>query len=92
MLVVHLLKTKKRLRSSGKLETRLNWKFIYKNNLDKACFQHDMFYGKYKDLTKKTQSGNVLREKLFEIASNPRFDGYQRGLTSMVYRFFDKKS
>ena len=92
MLVVHLLKTKKRLRSSGKLETRLNWKFIYKNDLDKACFQHDMFYGKYKDLTKKTQSGNVLREKLFEIASNPRFDGYQRGLTSMVYRFFDKKS
>ena len=51
-----------------------------------------MFYGKYKGLTKKTQSGNVLREKLFEIASNPRFDGYQRGLTSMVYRFFDKKS
>ena len=92
MLVVHLLKTKKRLRSSGKLETRLNWKFIYKNDLDKACFQHDMFYGKYKDLTKKTQSGNVLREKLFEIASNPRFDGYQRGLTSMVYRSFDKKS
>ena len=80
------------MRSSGKLETRLNWKFIYKNDLDKACFQHDMFYGKYKDLTKKTQSGNVLREKLFEIASNPRFDGYQRGLTLMVYRFFDKKS
>ena len=80
------------MRSSGKLETRLNWKLIYKNDLDKACFQHDMFYGKYKDLTKKTQSGNVLREKLFEIASNPRFDGYQRGLTLMVYRFFDKKS
>ena len=80
------------MRSSGKLETRLNWKFIYKNDLDKACFQHDMFYGKYKDLTKKTQSGNVLREKLFEVASNPRFDGYQRGLTLMVYRFFDKKS
>ena len=92
MLVVHLLKTKKRLRSSGKLETRLNWKFIYKNNLDKACFQHDMFYGKYKGLTKKTQSGNVLREKLFEIASNPRFDGYQRGLASLVYRFLEKKS
>ena len=91
MLVVHLLKTKKRLRSSGKLETRLNWKFIYKNDLDKACFQH-MFYGKYRDLTEKIQSGNVLREKLFEITSNPRFDGYQRGLASMVYRFLDKKS
>ena len=92
MLVVHLLKTKKKLRSSGKLETRLNWKLIYKNDLDKACFQHDMFYGKYKDLAEKIQSGNVLREKLFEIASNPRFDGYQRGLASMVYRFLDKKS
>ena len=63
MLVVHLLKTKKRLRSSGKLETRLNWKFIYKNDLDKACCQHDMFYGKYKDLTKKIQSGNALNCK-----------------------------
>ena len=51
-----------------------------------------MFYGKYKDLAEKIQSGNVLREKLFEIASNPRIDGYQRGLASMVYRFLDKKS
>ena len=92
MLVVHLLKTKKKLRSSRKLETHLNWKFIYKNDLDKACFQHDMFYGKYRDLTEKILSGNVLREKLFEIASNPRFDGYQRGLASLVYRFLEKKS
>ena len=61
--------------------------FIYKNELDKACFQHDMAYGKSKDLVKRTQSDNV-----FKIASNPKYDGYQRGLASMVYKFFDKKS
>ena len=66
--------------------------FIYKNELDKACFQHDMAYGKSKDLVKKTQSDNVLRDKAFEITSDPKYDGYQRGLASMVYKFFDKQS
>ena len=61
-----------------------NTDFIYKNDLDKACFQHDMAYDKYKDLTKRTQSDKVLRDKTFEIASNPKYDGYQRGLVSMV--------
>ena len=45
--------------------------YIYKNDLDKACFQHDMAHGKYKDVTKKTQSDKFLRDKAFEIASNP---------------------
>ena len=67
-----------------------NTDYIYKNNLDKACFQHDMAYGKYKDLNKITQLDKVLRNKAFEIASNPKYDGYQRGLASMVYKFFDK--
>ena len=67
-----------------------NTNAIYKNNLDKACFQHDMTYGKYKDLTKRTQSDKVLRDKAFEIASNPKYDGYERGLASMVYKFFIK--
>ena len=66
--------------------------FIYKNELDKACFQHDMAYGKSKDLVKRTQSDKVLRDKAFKTASNPKYDGYQRGLASMVYKFFDKKS
>ena len=66
--------------------------YIYKNELDKACFQHDMAYGKSKDLVKRTQSDKVLRDKAFKIASNPKYDGYQRGLASMVYNFFDKKS
>ena len=69
-----------------------NTDFIYRNELDKICFQHNMAYGKSKDLTKRTQSDKVLRDKAFKIASNPKYDGYQRGLASMVYKFFDKKS
>ena len=65
---------------------------IYKNELDKACFQHYMAYGKTKDLVKRTQSDKVLKDKASKIASDPNYDGYQRGLTSMVYNFFDKKS
>ena len=66
--------------------------YVYKNELDKACFQHDMAYGKYKGLEKRTQSDKVLKNKAFEISNNPNYDGYKRGLASMVYKFFDKKS
>ena len=69
-----------------------NTDFIYKNKHDKACFQHNVTYGKSKDLTKRTQSDKVLRDEAFKIASNPKYDGYQRGLASMAYKFFDKKS
>ena len=69
-----------------------NTDFIHKNELDKACFQHDMAYGKSKDLVKRTQSDKFLRDKAFKIASDPKYDGYQRGLASLVYKFFDKKS
>ena len=66
--------------------------YIYKNELDKACFQHDMANGDFKDLERRTFSDKVLRDKAFNIAKNPKYDGYQRGLASMVYKFFDKKS
>ena len=66
--------------------------YIYNNDLDKACFQHDMAYNKFKDLEKRTQSGIVLKNKTLKIASNPKYNGYERGLASMVYKFFDKKS
>ena len=66
--------------------------YIYKNELDKACFQHDMAYGDFKDLARRTASDKALRDKAFNIAKNPRYDGYQKGLSSMVYRLFDKKS
>ena len=69
-----------------------NTDFIYRNELDKACFQHDMAYGKSKDLTKRTQSDQVLGDKAFKIASDPKYNGYQRGLASMVYKLFDKRS
>ena len=69
-----------------------NTDFVYKNELDKACFQHNMAYGKSKDLIKRTQSDNILKDKAFKIASNPNCDGCQRGLASMLYKFFDKKS
>ena len=51
-----------------------------------------MAYGKSKDLVKRTQSDKVLRDKAFKIASDSKYDGYQRGLASMVYKLFDKKS
>ena len=69
-----------------------NTDFIYRNELDKAFFQHDVAYGKAKDLVKRTQSDNVLRDKAFKITSDPKHDGYQRGLAANVYKFFDKKS
>ena len=58
--------------------------YIYKNDLDKACFQHDMVYGDFKDLPKRTAADQVLRNKAFKIANDQKYDGYQRGLASMV--------
>ena len=67
-------------------------RYIYRNELDKACFQHDSAYADHKDLINRTKSDKVLRDKAYDIASNPEYDGYQRGLVSMVYKFFDKKA
>ena len=61
-----------------------NKDFIYKSELDKARFQHDMAYGKSKDLVKRTQSDKVFRDKAFKITNNPKCNGYQRGLASML--------
>ena len=61
-------------------------------DLIRTCFQHDMACGKTKDLVKRIQSDKVLKDKAFKIASDPKCDGYQGGLASMVYKFFDKKS
>ena len=66
--------------------------YIYRNELGKACFRHDAAFSDSKDLAKRTQSDKVLKDKAFAIANNPKYDGYQRGLASMVYNFFDKKS
>ena len=62
-----------------------NTNYHYKNDLHKVCLQHGMAYGKNKNLAKRTQSGKILRD-------NSKYDGYQRGLASMFYKFCDKKS
>ena len=64
--------------------------YVYKNELDKTCFEHDRLYGDFKDLKRRTFSDKVLRDKAFNIAKNPKYNWYQRGLASMVYKFFDK--
>ena len=51
-----------------------------------------MGYGDFKDLKRRVFSEKVLRDNAFNIAKNPKYDGYQKGLASMVYKFFDKKS
>ena len=66
--------------------------YIYQKELDKACFQHDMAYGDFKDLTRRTAFDKILCDKAFNIAKNQKCDGYQHGLASFVYKFFDKKT
>ena len=67
-------------------------RYIYRNELDKACFQHDSAYVDHKDLINRTKADKILRDKGYNIAKNPKYDGYQRCLASIVYKFFDKKS
>ena len=61
---------------------------IYKNELDKACFQHDMAHGDFKDLKRRTFSDKILRDKALNIAKYTKYDGYQRGVASIVNNFF----
>ena len=67
-------------------------KYIYKNELNQTCFQDDMAYEDFKDLPKRTASDKVSRDKAFEIASNLKYNGYQRSLASTVFKFFNKKT
>ena len=68
-----------------------NINYVYKNELDKACFVHDAAYSDSKDLTKRTVADKILKNRAFHIAKDKKYDGYQRGLASMVYKFFDSK-
>ena len=88
MFVGHLLETKKELKKN---KETADGSYIYKNELDKACFQQDMAYGDFKDITRRTAYDEVLGDKAINIAKNPIYEEYQRRLASMVYRFFDKK-
>ena len=89
MLANHLLRTKERIQKFK--ETR-DTNHIYWNELGKGCFQHDMSYGDFKDLAKRIGSDKILRVKTFNTAKILKYDEDQRGLASMVYKFFDKNS
>ena len=65
--------------------------YVFKNKLDKACFVHDAAYSDSKDLTKRTIADKNLKNRAFDIAKDSKYDGYQRGLASMVYKFFESK-
>ena len=69
-----------------------NLKYLYRNESDKACFTHDAAYSESKDLAKRTISDKILKDRAYEIAKNHGYDGYQRALASMVYKFFDEKT
>ena len=67
-------------------------RYIYRNELDKAYFQHEIAFGYFKDLARRIASDKVLRDKSFNIAKNPKYNGHQRGLASMFSKFFDGKA
>lgn len=64
-------------------------RYIYRNEVDKVCFQHDKVYGDYTDLSR---SDKVLRDMASDLASNPKYDGHKRRLTWMVYKFLGNKA
>ena len=66
-------------------------KYIYQDKSNKACFWHDIAYRAFKDLNRRTAADKVLHDKALNIAKGPKYDGYERGLVSVVYKFFDKK-
>ena len=86
----HPQKTKREYKSLKKQD--IHDIFHKTNKIKFACFQHDMAYGDFKDLNRRTATDTILRDKAFKFAKNPKYDGYQRGLDSVVYNFFDKRT
>ena len=78
-------------RHKERIKDTRDTRYIYRNELDKACFQHDSAYADHKDLVNRTEADKILKDKACDIASNPEYNGYQKGLASMVYKFFDSK-
>ena len=66
-------------------------RYIYENEVDKVCFQHDMAYGDFKDLTRRIASDKVLRDKAFNITKYPKYNIYKRQIAAIVYKVFDEK-
>ena len=83
----HSLKTKKEYKI---LKKTVDSRYIYQNEIDKACFQHCMTYGDFGDLSGITASDKVLHDIASYIAKNSKYDRHQRGAVSVVYKFFDE--
>ena len=83
------IKNKERIK---KIKKTNDSRHIFQNKLDKAWFQHDMAYENSKDLNRRTAAEKVLHNKAFDIAKNPKYDGYQHILASMVHKWFAKKT
>ena len=66
-------------------------RYIYQDELDKACFQHAMAYGGFKNVPRRTAADKLLQDKAFNIAKNPKYDGYQHGLLQSFTNFSIKK-
>ena len=87
------MKCRKNTDSKNTKVVRLhNSRYIYQSGLDKVFFQHEIFYGEFKNLTRKIHSNKRLRNKPFDISKHPKYDESQRGLALMVYKFLIKKS
>ena len=82
----------KNSRKNSKFKETWDSRYIYQNELDKACFQHDIAYGNFKDLARRTNFEEILRGKAFNIPKTSRYDVYQKGLAAMVYQFVDNKT
>ena len=89
MLVNRSLKIKKEWK---KIKITGDSQYLYQSELVKACFLHHMVYGDFKDFPRRTATDKVLRDQTFNISENPKYNGYQRGLTSMVYQYLEKKA
>ena len=77
----------KKQKESKNLKKQEIHNIFIKTKLDKSCFQHDIAYGDFKNLIRKTTSEKILRGKAFNIAKNWKYDGYQRGISSMHLNF-----
>ena len=84
-----MTKNKERIK---KFKEARDSKCIYQNKLDRACFQHDMAFGDFKSLNRRTAADKALRDKAFNIAKDPKYYGYQSGLASMFYKLYDEKA
>ena len=73
-----------------KLKETGDSRYIYQIKLHKACFQHDLSYGDFKDLSSRAASDEILRDKAFNIPKNSKYHGYQRGISSIVYKNYDE--